>query len=253
MVQPVGDLPDHPRFLASLMVLEESVIHANALVTLLTALPWLGSMVGAYRLPDAVNRLRVSPSDILLLSIQNNNSSMYVAGLRESFPEIPVIAMSVSEDEEEILSCAGLGVAGILPRSGSLNDLELIVSNVLKGETACSPRVAAVLLKRVTALTSLPTGRSGHPDGRLTPREQEVLALIELGWSNKEIAHQLSIEVRTVKNHVHNLLDKLRVSRRGEAAARGRSGPAAAAIHFARPVGTTRETGHVLVPPGPSR
>jgi DNA-binding CsgD family transcriptional regulator len=55
-------------------------------------------------------------------------------------------------------------------------------------------------------------------DGHLTPREREVLALIELGWSNKQIARQLCIEIRTVKNHVHNLLEKLRVSRRGEAA-----------------------------------
>jgi two-component system, NarL family, nitrate/nitrite response regulator NarL len=81
--------------------------------------------------------------------------------------------------------------------------------------------------------------------GWLTSREQEILALIDDGMSNKEIARRLTIEVRTVKNHVHNLLEKLQVHRRGEAAALVRSR-----------VGTRTTAGDRLVPrdqvsPGP--
>jgi DNA-binding NarL/FixJ family response regulator len=82
--------------------------------------------------------------------------------------------------------------------------------------------VAAALIRRVG---SLPVRTVGSVESaRLTRREAEILELIEKGMSNKEIARLLFIEVRTVKNHVHNLLEKLRVRRRGEAAAmvRGR-------------------------------
>jgi DNA-binding NarL/FixJ family response regulator len=58
---------------------------------------------------------------------------------------------------------------------------------------------------------------------RLTPREREILRLLEEGLANKEIAQRLGIEVATVKNHVHNILEKCQVHRRGEAAARMRA------------------------------
>jgi two-component system nitrate/nitrite response regulator NarL len=77
-------------------------------------------------------------------------------------------------------------------------------------------------------------GPRGRPPGasRLTVREREILGLIDDGMSNKEIARKLCIEVRTVKNHVHNLLEKLSVHRRGEAAAllRGRGEPYAGRV-----------------------
>jgi DNA-binding NarL/FixJ family response regulator len=78
------------------------------------------------------------------------------------------------------------------------------------------------MLRRIAALSADRQGRAGDV---LTPREMEILALIDDGRSNKEIARHLGIELATVKNHVHNLLEKLHVHRRGEAAAhaRGRS------------------------------
>jgi DNA-binding NarL/FixJ family response regulator len=58
----------------------------------------------------------------------------------------------------------------------------------------------------------------------LSPRERQILALIDEGLANKEIAHRLGIELATVKNHVHHILEKLQVTRRGQAAARARPG-----------------------------
>ena len=82
----------------------------------------------------------------------------------------------------------------------------------------CSPRVAATLLRRVTALAA--GDRSREEDVRLTARELEILELLERGMSNKDIARHLGIEVATAKNHVHNILGKLQVHGRGQAAAR---------------------------------
>jgi DNA-binding NarL/FixJ family response regulator len=129
--------------------------------------------------------------------------------------------IAVSQSEDEIVACAEAGAAGFLPRDGGLEELEATVAGAIRGETVCSPQVSAVLLRRLTTLASgrAPTEDTAH----LTPREREVLMLIERGMTNKQIATNLGIEVRTVKNHVHNLLEKLRVRRRGEAAARLRS------------------------------
>src|SRR2546430_13942847 len=83
-------------------------------------------------------------------------------------------------------------------------------------------RSAGALLGRIAALAT--DGRSDRVQALLTSREREIMGLIDEGLSNKEIAKRLRIEVATVKNHVHNILEKLQVHRRGEAAARVRGG-----------------------------
>ena len=79
----------------------------------------------------------------------------------------------------------------------------------------CSPKLAAVLLRRVARDATI----TGPPRRALTAREREIAALIEQGHSNKEIAERLEIGLPTVKNHVHNILTKLKATRRGQAAA----------------------------------
>jgi two-component system, NarL family, nitrate/nitrite response regulator NarL len=84
----------------------------------------------------------------------------------------------------------------------------------------CSPQIAASLIRRVRTLSCERPAPSDVPP--LTARQWEILDLIDEGLSNKEIAGRLCIEVPTVKNHIHNILDKLQVRRRSEAAARVR-------------------------------
>ena len=84
-----------------------------------------------------------------------------------------------------------------------------------------SPRLAGTLLRRIGALAR--ERHDDEPDVRLTARETQILALIDDGLANKEIASRLHISLPTVKNHVHNLLEKLDVTRRGEAVARARA------------------------------
>jgi DNA-binding NarL/FixJ family response regulator len=80
--------------------------------------------------------------------------------------------------------------------------------------------MVAALLRRVATLAD---GHDGARGAGLTAREHEIMELVEQGLSNKEIASALRIELPTVKNHVHNILEKLRVTRRGEAAAKLRT------------------------------
>ena len=102
-------------------------------------------------------------------------------------------------------------------RSDSLAQLLDLIYRVGGGETLYSPRVAEVLIRRLADMANRPP--LGKRPLVLTSREHQVLALVGEGRTNKDIAEALSIEVYTVKNHVHSVLAKLGVRRRGEAAA----------------------------------
>lgn len=139
-------------------------------------------------------------------------------GLRRLLPSCRVVALGEPEQEEALLAWAEAGVAGFVPRDASLEDLLQTVTAAGRGELHCSPQVAGQLLRRLAARAE--AGPTSLPRLPLTAREAEIVQLIDQGLANKEIASRLGIEIATVKNHVHNLLEKLQVHRRAEAAAR---------------------------------
>jgi DNA-binding NarL/FixJ family response regulator len=162
--------------------------------------------------------------DVILLNLASFESRSVMQAAHTHSPQSRLIVLGVCEDDEaEIVACAEAGVSGYHLRTGSLADLVQLIGSVIAGESPCSPRVTALLLRRLAAVAV-----DGHSDSRelaLTQRETQIVHLLELGLSNKEIAAHLCIEVATVKNHVHSLLAKLGVRRRAHAAAvlRGRT------------------------------
>lgn len=200
-----------------LLVVDRSRLVAEALAAALGNRPWVASVTLATRLEEAGALL--TSVDLVLVAADQPTALADVLELRRMRLGPPVVVRSVPDREDDIVAFAELGVAGLLTQDEGLASLDDLVPSVLRGDTLFSTRVAGVLLRRVRVLAQHECRGQGGHDARLTPRETEVLALIELGWTNKQIAQHLSIEVRTVKNHVHNLLEKLRVRRRGEAAA----------------------------------
>jgi two-component system, NarL family, nitrate/nitrite response regulator NarL len=165
--------------------------------------------------------LTQSAPDVVLLDLGMPEGLALVAVIQEHAPHVRVVALAVAEKEYAVLECIEAGAAGYIPRGASLQALVTIVRSVTQGETICSPRMTATLFRRVAEMTATSGGPAAAP--LLTQRELETLRLVDRGLSNKEIARHLGIEVATVKNHVHNILEKLKVHRRGEAAARIRS------------------------------
>jgi two-component system, NarL family, nitrate/nitrite response regulator NarL len=210
------------------IIVDDMRLYREALAGLLGREAWIQSVESATDADEALACLDVPTPVVVLLNMAMTGSIFILAALGRAAPQVGVIALGVSETEHEVIACAEAGVAGYLLRRESLHDLKAIVQSVARGETICSPQVAATLLRRVATLAAerkLATGTA-----QLTAREREVLKLIDEGLSNRDIAGRLSIEVRTVKNHVHNILEKLKVRRRGEAAAwmRAADGPASA-------------------------
>lgn len=170
---------------------------------------------------EALAALREQEPDVVLLDMAIPDNVWLVRALVAAVPGTKVVALAVPEVEREVLACAEAGVAGYVTREGSIEDVVAAVESVARGEMLCSPRMAATLLQRVATLALERSPQS--IEARLTRREIEILDLIDQGLSNKEIARRLTIELSTVKNHVHNVLEKLNVSRRAEAAARVRA------------------------------
>ena len=205
-------------------------LYREGLAQVLTREPTLAVVGMAASREEALAAARTLQPDVLLLDLAMAESRDLVRELQAAGLSVKVVAIGLIEAEGEVLSCAEVGVAGYVPREGSLEDLVAAVESVGRGELLCSPQVAGSLLRRLAALALERGPASEGP--RLTLREREIVGLIDQGLSNKDIARQLGIEVATVKNHVHSILEKLSVRRRGEAAAkiRGYGGGRVAAL-----------------------
>jgi two-component system, NarL family, nitrate/nitrite response regulator NarL len=166
---------------------------------------------------DALELLRHGAPQVLLLDLGIAGAGDVIAAARTLAPETRIVALAITESEEGVLACAEAGVAGYLTRDASMDDLLGTLLSVARGELVCPPAIAASLFRHVGTLSAR---RAEPAPDVLTPREREIAALIRLGMSNKEISRRLSIGLSTVKNHVHNVLEKLHVPRRGAAAAR---------------------------------
>jgi two-component system nitrate/nitrite response regulator NarL len=137
-------------------------------------------------------------------------------------PGVRVLAITVPNREGAVIECAETGVTGFLTTDASVDELTAAVQRIARGELPCPPWTAGMLLRRVATLAH--DRRRPGPASVLTSRELEIANLVERGLSNKQIAERLCIELPTVKNHMHHILDKLGVRRRAEAAAVVRSG-----------------------------
>jgi len=153
--------------------------------------------------------------DVALVEMELPDLDAIASALAARSSRIPLVVMGIADSDSEVLACAERGAAGYVTRDASVEELTSTIQRAANGELICSPHTAGTLIRRLGALAA--ELKPGRPIVRLTRREREVAALMREDLSNKEIASRLRIEVATVKNHVHNVLDKLHVHRRAEA------------------------------------
>jgi DNA-binding NarL/FixJ family response regulator len=197
---------------AEVRLYREGLVNGLASRAGLTVLGAAGDRDGAVALVAAVQ------PDVVILDMARGDGLDLSHRVREAAPAARILALAIDESEGDILACAQAGVAGYVTCQGSMDDLVEAIGRCTRGEMLCSPRVTAMLFRRLGAIGA---GLDEGPGAAsLTPREVQIAGLIEAGRSNKEIALHLGIELATVKNHVHNILDKLGVTTRAEASAR---------------------------------
>jgi DNA-binding NarL/FixJ family response regulator len=134
--------------------------------------------------------------------------------IRRRFPQIAVVMLTSSERDGHLYEAAQIGVAGYLLKSLDANELFDLLHGVTNGEIAMTRAMASKLLKSVANRMA----DEGRGEQSLTERELFVLRLVSSGASNHEIADKLTISVNTVKSHIKNILEKLQLENRTQAA-----------------------------------
>jgi two-component system nitrate/nitrite response regulator NarL len=193
-------------------------LYREGLVVCLSRQPSIVVRGAADISPRALLQVIELRPDVVILDVSGPTSFDIAKSLCARVPAIKIIAFAVKEIEQDVVACAVAGFAGYVPHDGSEADLMAAIDDAMCGELHCSPRVAGLLFRHL-GVVSAPHPSLVDPT-TLTQREQQVLVLLAQGMSNKEIAREAQISSATVKNHVHNILEKLQVRRRGEAAAR---------------------------------
>jgi len=170
-------------------------------------------------LRGALSGAAAARPDAVLLDAAFPDGYSAVKLIREAGCGTRVIALAVKEIPEEVVAWAEAGVAGYIPGTASLTELSTRLVDILRGKQACTSEVASALLERLATPRPREANlceRSTTPT--LTSRENEIAEMIVSGLTNKDIARRLGIGVATTKTHVHHLLAKLNLQRRGQAA-----------------------------------
>ncbi len=166
----------------------------------------------------ALAKIKELRPEIALVDIgmPGKDGVMVTQTLRQEMPDVKVIILGMSDLTDDIMVCIEAGAAGYVLKEASFDYLVETIRAVRRGESFVTPRMAASLFSRIAELAGERTLNIPQSSIKLTARELEIITEIAAGLSNKEIAKRLSIEPQTVKNHVHNILDKLQLHNRLE-------------------------------------
>jgi DNA-binding NarL/FixJ family response regulator len=161
---------------------------------------------------EAIERaIEVMPELVLMdLNLPTVRGVEAIRRIVEASPHVKVLVLSASGEEADVLEAVKVGASGYLLKSATAAELADAVTKVRVGEPVFSPSLAALVLGEFRRMSAAAT------EPGLTARETEVLKLVAKGYTYREIADKLFISVKTVQNHVQNILTKLQLSKRYE-------------------------------------
>jgi two-component system nitrate/nitrite response regulator NarL len=191
-------------------------LYREGLAVLLRGCPSI-EVLGADDVQRTEQALRATPTDVALIDTLSPSDPDTIGTLRKICVRVRILAIGIRDSASDVLACAAAGIDGYVPMDAALGDMVAAIENVVRGELACSPKVAASLYHCAGSASRT------VPDAPLTTRELQVADLMNRGFPTKEIAWRLGVQPCTAKNHVRNILHKLKVHRRGQAVAKLRT------------------------------
>jgi DNA-binding NarL/FixJ family response regulator len=169
---------------------------------------------------QAVDECEKAAPDLVLMDLQMPVMDGVKATqiIRGKFPKVKVLVLTTFSRDEDIFAAFAAGAEGYCLKDISQEQLVRAITGVAEGAIWLDPAIADRVLRNVSAPAPQPTKASTDPKFGLTPRELEVLSLVVKGMTNQEIAQTLYVSPETAKSHVKNIMDKLTVSDRTQAA-----------------------------------
>jgi len=169
-----------------------------------------------------IEKARELKPDVILMDLNMPRCTGLEAtqALQTEMPEVNVLVLTVSEMENDLFAAVKYGARGYLLKNSEPEDLIEAIYQVAKGGSIVSPLMASKLLTEFQGLSS--GNRKGEEEetaAELSPRESDVLRLVAKGSTNREIGEQLFISENTVKTHLQNIMEKLHLANRSQAAA----------------------------------
>jgi two-component system, NarL family, response regulator DevR len=207
--------PERPH---RLLVVDDHEVVRQGLVALLDRRPGFQVVAEAGTVEQAIAQARLHRPDIVVMDVRLPDGSGVEAcrDIRAELPETRVIMLTSFPDDEAVLSAIVAGASGYLLKQIRARDLVAALEAVGRGESLLDPAVTERVLERVRRIA---TGQGDDELSGLTPQEQKILALVAEGKTNKEIAAEVFLSDKTVKNYVSSILSKLNLERRAQAAA----------------------------------
>ena len=206
-----------------ILLVNEIRLMGNVITAALKDEPDIHVVASVTNIDEALKIVEENAVDVALVStrLPDQGALKLTQAITELAPATKVLALGMTEEEKRVLRYVEAGAAGYILKDDSLDDMIETIRAAEEGEVFVSPKIAAAMMERLSDLAQMFSDieNSVTDDADLTSRELEVLELIGKGLTNQEISERLVIEVGTVKNHVHSILEKLNVSSRGEAAA----------------------------------
>jgi two-component system response regulator DevR len=168
---------------------------------------------------SAIENVVYANTDLLLLDCFNTKPMPddWLTDLQESIPEVKIILFGMDEDPDVFLRAVRRGVAGYVLKSASATDLLDAVRTVAQGEAACPPKFCKVLFKTLADGTTEEKDERGISQFELTQRQRQLMSLVAMGLSNKEIAANLNLSEFTVKNHIYRVMKQVDAQSRHQA------------------------------------
>ena len=203
----------------SVFVVDDNRLLCEGLVSMLGEREDIAVVGAAPSGDDALEQIKRLRPNVALIDIgmPGKDGIEVTQALHQEAPEVKVIILGMVDLTDEIMACIEAGAAGYVLKETSFDHLVETIRSAHRGESLCSPQRAASLFSRIAELAGERILSVPSSSVKLTPRELEIVNAVADELSNKEIARQLSIETQTVKNHIHNILDKLQLHTRLEA------------------------------------
>ena len=201
-----------------ILVVDDHEVVRQGLVALLDRREGFQVVAQAGTVAEAIEQARRFEPDIVILDVRLPDGSGIEAcrEIRSELPKTRVIMLTSYPDEEAVLSAIVAGASGYLLKQIRARDLVAAIETVGHGESLLDPAVTEKVLDRVRRIAS---GTYTNEVAQLTGQEQKILLLVAEGKTNKEIASEIFLSDKTVKNYVSSILSKLNLERRAQAAA----------------------------------